>query len=87
MHDATKASPHRLQKILEEIIEGQFDDDEKDIFYMRFGMHMTIRAIAVELGYTYHAYVQRKLDRIESKVRTIVVEEFYDDEERDGPAN
>ena len=67
--------PHVLQERLEEIIESQLDDDEKDIFYMRFGMHMTIRAIAAELGYTYHAYVQRKLDRIMHKVKVIVVED------------
>ena len=72
--------PHRLQMQIEEIIESQLDDDEKDIYYMRFGQLMTIRAIATELGYTYHAYVQRKLDRIIHKVRVIVVEEFYDNE-------
>lgn len=72
--------PHSLQTLLEEIIESQLDDDEKEIYYMRFGQLMTIRAIAAELGYTYHAFVQRKLDRIMMKVRLIVVEEHYDDE-------
>ncbi len=84
------APSHTLQEMLEQIIQTQLDDDEKEIFYMRFGMDMTIRAIAAALGYTYHAYVQRKLDRIMSKVRTIVIaqasgtthyEEHYNDEE------
>ena len=79
--------PHRLQTLLEGIIESQLDDDEKEIYYMRFGQQMTIRAIAAELGYTYHAYVQRKLDRIMAKVRLIVVEEHDYDKERNGPSH
>ena len=65
--------PHPLQLELEDIIKTQLDDDEQEIFYMRFGEMMTVRAIAAELGYTYHSYVQRILERIEAKVRMALI--------------
>ncbi len=63
--------PHPLQGVVEEAI-GQLDEDLREVFYMRYGLGMTIRAIAREQDYDGHQIIQYKLEKIESAVREAV---------------
>jgi len=61
--------PHSLQLAVEEAIEKMLTDDEKEIFYMRFGERIPHREIAERLGYTSHQIIQSKLERIQNKIK------------------
>lgn len=64
--------PHPLQDTVEQIITEELTDDEKEVFYMRFGEGMTIRAIAEAQGYNSHYVIQWKLESIMEKVRRAI---------------
>lgn len=60
---------HPLQEILEEFINTQLDDYDRELFYMRFGEQLPIRTIARRLGYNSHMVIQVQLQRIVDKAR------------------
>lgn len=65
--DEGEASPHPLQELVEEFVDTQLTDDEKEVFYMRYGEQLPIREIARRQGYTSHQIIQVKMQRIEDK--------------------
>ncbi len=68
----TPAPPHPLQELVEEAVETQLTEDEQEIFWMRFGDKLSIRAIAYALGYTSHQIIQVRLERIKRKVKEYI---------------
>ncbi len=58
--------PHPLQEALEEFVES-LDEKERELFYMRYGESMSIRAIAKRLGYNSHLVIQQQLDVLQRK--------------------
>ena len=69
LHSEVDDQPHPLQEILEAIVENELTDDEKDVFYMRYGERMSIRDIAKAQDYDSHYVIQVKLQNIKRKVR------------------
>lgn len=69
--DAVHDRPHPLQEIVEEAIDA-LDEDLQAVFYMRYGQHMTIRAIARAQDYDGHQIIQHKLQKIEDHVRRYI---------------
>lgn len=63
-------SPH--QEAVENVIDKVLTDLEQQVFYMRYGMQMSIRAIAKELGYPAHRKIQVVLENIKQKVRATI---------------
>lgn len=65
---------HELQGEVERLIEELLTDEERDVFYYRFGMRMPHRAIAKELGYRSQRSIQiieqRIIDRIGAALDT-----------------
>ena len=66
--------PHPLQELLEEFVETQLTEDEKELFYLRYGDQLSIRKIASKLGYNSHQVIQIQLERIETKARLFLKE-------------
>ena len=65
----TDTEPHPLQELLETAVTCMLTEDEQEIFWMRYGESLPIRAIATALGYTSHWIIQVKLERIKAKVK------------------
>lgn len=63
------ADPHPLQEVLETIIEDELTDEEKQVFYLRFGEQLSFRELAERMGYDSHMTFQVKVARIIDKVR------------------
>jgi len=63
--------PSPMQELVEDAI-ASLTDQEREIYWLRFGDMLPIRAIAEELGYTSHQIIQVKLNRILQKVREYV---------------
>jgi DNA-directed RNA polymerase specialized sigma subunit len=75
---ASKQEPgdeHPLQRRVEEIIETHLTEDEKTLFYMRFGERLPHRTIARQLGYDSHMTFQVKIQAIMDKVRKALEED------------
>jgi DNA-directed RNA polymerase specialized sigma subunit len=66
---------HPLQNLVEEAVENMLTGDEQEIFWLRYGEGLPIRAIAIALGYTSHQIIQVKIARINAKVK-----EYLDNE-------
>lgn len=62
------SEPHPLQGVVEEAL-STLTEDLQDVFYMRYGLHMTIREIAAEQGYEGHQIIQHKLAKIKQVVK------------------
>lgn len=60
---------HPLQELVEEVLETEFTEKEREVFYLRFGERYSIREIADALGYNSHQVIQVIIDRIKQKVR------------------
>ena len=65
---------HPMQELMEELVDTLLDDDEKQVFYMRFGERIPHRTIADEMGYKWHRQVQRIEERIVKKIRQALEE-------------
>lgn len=61
--------PHPLQALVEEIIEEELTDHEKEIFYLRFGEGLSFRDIADRLEYSSHQTFHYQVEKIQEKVR------------------
>ncbi len=70
----TGASPHPLQEVVETAVISMLTEDEQEIFWMRYGENLPIRAIATALGYTSHQIIQVKIERVNRKVREYLEE-------------
>lgn len=60
--------PHPLQELVEEALNCMLTEDEEEVYYLRYGEGLSIRAIARALGYTSHQVIQVKLQRIHDKI-------------------
>ena len=65
----TVIEPHPLQELLETAVTCMLTEDEQEIFWLRYGEMLSIRAIARTLGYTSHQIIQVKIKRINRKVK------------------
>jgi DNA-directed RNA polymerase specialized sigma24 family protein len=65
------SQPHPLQEVVEEAL-ALLTEDLRDVFYMRYGLGMTIRAIAREQEYDGHQIIQYKLEKVHEAVRSAV---------------
>lgn len=63
---------HPMQRLVEDAIDNTLDDDELEVFYLRFGEKMSIRQVARELGYASHRVIQIKLEQIMEKVKKYI---------------
>ena len=73
--DPEPHSEHPLQQLLEEFVETELDEQEREVFYMRFGEQRPIRYISHELwGYLNIKGVQDILESIEEKAREFIDE-------------
>ena len=61
--------PHPLQQLVETAVTAMLTEDEQEIFWMRYGENLPIRAIATALGYTSHQIIQVKIERVNRKVK------------------
>lgn len=61
--------PHPLQELLETAVTSMLTENEQEIFWLRYGESLPIRAIATALGYTSHQIIQVRLARIQQKVK------------------
>ena len=66
---STGVEPHPLQEVVETAVTAMLTEDEQEIFWMRYGENLPIRAIATALGYTSHQIIQVKIERVNRKVR------------------
>jgi len=66
---STNVEPHPLQKLVETAVTAMLTEDEQEIFWMRYGENLPIRAIATALGYTSHQIIQVKIERVNRKVK------------------
>jgi DNA-directed RNA polymerase specialized sigma subunit len=65
----TDIEPHPLQERIEAAVSSMLTEDEQEIFWLRYGENLPIRAIATALGYTSHQIIQVKIARINQKVK------------------
>ncbi len=63
------SEPHPLQELVETAVLSMLTEDEQEIFWMRYGENLPIRAIATALGYTSHQIIQVKIERVNRKVK------------------
>ena len=76
LHTEQEDLPHPLQEIIERIIEDELTDDEREVFYMRYGERLSIREIGRRhLGYVGNATIQAMLASIKKKVREALAED------------
>jgi hypothetical protein len=61
--------PHSLQDVVEEIVEGM-PDALRELYHLRFGNRLSIRAIAREQGFKSHYVVQYRLEKLLAYVKT-----------------
>lgn len=64
-----RPQPHPLQDLVREVIAEELDEEEYEIFFLRFGEQLPIRTIAEMMEYKGHRKVQTKLENILKKVR------------------
>jgi RNA polymerase sigma factor (sigma-70 family) len=61
-------SEHPLQRRLEEIIETELTEHEREIFHLRFGEMLSFREIADVMGYDSHQTFHYQVEKIMRKV-------------------
>ena len=69
------ADEHPLQRRVEQIIEEVLTDDERELFFMRFGERLPHRTIARKLGYKSHQTFQLKIQAIMDKIKKTLKED------------
>lgn len=72
-----EACPHPLQRKVEELIQLVLTDEEREVYYLRFGQNMPLREIAELLGYKWHSTIQNIERRIIRKVGEALDQNLY----------
>jgi RNA polymerase sigma factor (sigma-70 family) len=58
-----------LQETVEDIIENELTEEERELFHLKFGERMSYRDIAKRYGYSSHMLFQVRVEKIVDKVR------------------
>lgn len=74
--EVEETGEHPHQQKVEELVDRLFTEQEKEIYYLKYGEQLSFRQIAERLGYRSHSVAQKRVASIKKKIGEALAGEY-----------